>query len=299
MRSGRISATSPRPASRHVSAARWSGLVRTRANRQPLKHAPTTPACRRPSSVNGTSVRLVCRPAALHSVSPWRTRTIWWPASGTAHSTATGPAVLQSRQGLAEPGVEVARRIAQLPAGLVITGPIRHPVRRGDQLTEVRGEPHDASHQGRQRDGSPDERGRHGEPWWPAAGESCDLLDELAHGRELPSQDVGLADPVLVVDQEDPFGSIFHVHEVEAGVVEYLEPQPSRPDLIDEVRHIRGVTRTIHAARLGDQERSALLDQVLRDLVGTELGLVVVGEEAITPTVIGLVDHLAPRVPER
>jgi hypothetical protein len=57
-----------------VSRARRMGLVSTSANSRPARRSPSARAARSPSGVSSTSVRLVCLPLALHSVSPWRTR---------------------------------------------------------------------------------------------------------------------------------------------------------------------------------------------------------------------------------
>ena len=78
-RAGRRTAPSPppKPASSHVSRARRSGLHRTSAKRRPASASASVRARSRPFSVSGRSVRLVCRPYRLHSVSPWRTTTIW------------------------------------------------------------------------------------------------------------------------------------------------------------------------------------------------------------------------------
>src|SRR5208282_1175508 len=51
-----------------------SGLVKTRSNFMPWSRSLKPRALRSPSWVSGMSVRPVCLPLALHSVSPWRTR---------------------------------------------------------------------------------------------------------------------------------------------------------------------------------------------------------------------------------
>jgi len=78
---------SPRPARRHVSLARASGLVRTSAKRCSRSSTPRACASSRPRSVRGMSVRPVCFPARLHTVSPCRTTTI---TAGRVDIAATG-----------------------------------------------------------------------------------------------------------------------------------------------------------------------------------------------------------------
>ena len=66
----------PRPesASSQVRVARRSGLVNARTNVRPARRSRSRSASRSPSSARGRSVRPVCRPLALQSVWPWRTR---------------------------------------------------------------------------------------------------------------------------------------------------------------------------------------------------------------------------------
>src|SRR5262245_49758458 len=78
MRSSRVCAPPSSPARRHVSTARCRGLVSTAAKLQAARLGRSDSARRRPSAASGTSLRPVWRPLALHSVSPWRTRTTRW-----------------------------------------------------------------------------------------------------------------------------------------------------------------------------------------------------------------------------
>src|SRR5262249_24789626 len=88
VRSGSGSAASP--ASSAVCRARCNGLVSTSTGRSPPSIRPSATACFAPWSVSGRSVRLVCRPSRLHSVSPCRTST-------TTSRSGTGSAPPPSR----------------------------------------------------------------------------------------------------------------------------------------------------------------------------------------------------------
>src|SRR5262249_3554898 len=63
-------ALSPRPANSQVSRARCIGLQRTSSNALVASTGRIRCASRRPFSVNGISVVLVCCPPRLHAVSP-------------------------------------------------------------------------------------------------------------------------------------------------------------------------------------------------------------------------------------
>jgi hypothetical protein len=62
------------PANSHVRTARRIGLVRTNAKGCWRNTGANNSPRRSPSAVSGRSVRDVCFPLRLHSVSPWRTR---------------------------------------------------------------------------------------------------------------------------------------------------------------------------------------------------------------------------------
>ena len=64
----------PNPASSHVRRARCRGLVNTWLNVRSRSRSPSLRASCSPCPVNGMSVRLVCRLASDHSVSPCRMR---------------------------------------------------------------------------------------------------------------------------------------------------------------------------------------------------------------------------------
>ena len=67
-----MTAAMPRPAKSQVSRARRIGLTKTRANASCASTGRNLSASRRPLSVKGRSVVLVCLPLTLHAVSPCR-----------------------------------------------------------------------------------------------------------------------------------------------------------------------------------------------------------------------------------
>jgi hypothetical protein len=70
-------------------------------------------------------------------------------------------------------------------------------------------------------------------------------------------------------------------------------------ELLQQVGHLRGVVGAVDAAGLDDYRRQVLgVDHLLDDLVGLELGLLVVGGEVGLGVLVGLVDDLLVRVAE-
>ena len=101
------------------------------------------------------------------------------------------------------------------------------------------------------------------------------------------------------MDEHDPLRDVLDEDEVVAAVGEHPQLQLPTPQLVDQVADLRVVARAVDDARHRDDDRRALLDALVHELVRAVLGLVVVREEALGLVALeGLVDDGALRVAE-
>src|SRR3954454_6254618 len=213
-------------------------------------------------------------------------------ARARAQSSAVGG------ERLAEAGVEVARRVAEVPPRLVVLGPVGDAVGRGDQLLEVGREAHQLAEDRAGRCGQLDEAGRHFALRRLAIGDPGHVLHEVAHRRNLSADHVRVADPSLVEREQDAVRRVVDVDQVQAHVRERQRSELAAPGLVDHVAHLGEVAGPVDSARLDDHDRRALLDALLGRLVGQPFRLVVDGHPVAGRALVALVDDLAVRVAE-
>ena len=143
-----------------------------------------------------------------------------------------------------------------------------------------------------------EQRGGHRSLGNGLAGDSAGGLEQPAQGRDLATEHIGLAGLPTVEGEQDAVGGVLDVDHVHPQLGKRDRRHLAGQELLDLLADRGVVLGTVDAARLHDHAGQAILDQLLGDLMGLVLGLLVVGGEADAGVLVGLVDDLAGGVAE-
>ena len=141
------------------------------------------------------------------------------PGSGSGRVPGGGELALRL-QGVAKALLEPSRRVAELRHRLVVPGPEGHVVGGVDQLAQVGPLVHHLADDRPERRHRLHQRGRQRALRRLSPRDAAEGLDQLAHGRDLSAEHVGLARLPPVEGEQHPRGHVVHVDHVHSEVGE-------------------------------------------------------------------------------